>query len=106
MISNGQAPADCLARILKAWFDENYVIPNPVVATLDGLRWCLTADTADGGRESNKVASTASWTAAVLRRLPVVGRSPPKPGGTVMSSTNVGKIEGRIARESVARRTQ
>src|SRR5439155_22662329 len=29
--------AGACVTILKAWFDENYVIPNPVVASSDGL---------------------------------------------------------------------
>jgi hypothetical protein len=48
--------------ILKAWFDENWVIPDPVVPTADGL--ALTpyrgADTLTVGGELNKLASNVA----------------------------------------------
>jgi hypothetical protein len=54
--------AGACVTILKAWFDENWVIPDPVVPTADGL--ALTpyrgADTLTVGGELNKLASNVA----------------------------------------------
>ena len=57
--SNGHATvAGACVTILKALFDENYVIPHPVVPTADGLSLVpYTGPALTVGGELNKVAS-------------------------------------------------
>lgn len=50
--------AGACVTILKAWFDESFVIPNPVVPDTDGLNLVsYTGDTLTVGGELNKIAS-------------------------------------------------
>src|SRR5262245_16443081 len=54
--------AGACVTILKAWFDENYVIPNPVVATPDGLLLMPYSGPAlTVGGELNKMASNVAF---------------------------------------------
>ncbi len=51
--------AGACVTILKAWFDESFVIPNPVIATCDGLglKPYVGGDKLTVGGELNKVAA-------------------------------------------------
>ncbi len=53
--------AGACVTILKAWFDESHVIPNPVVASTDGLSLLPYSDTLlTVGGELNKLASNVA----------------------------------------------
>ncbi|PYI87940.1 MAG: hypothetical protein DME26_04550, partial [Verrucomicrobia bacterium] len=54
--------AGACVTILKAWFDENYVIPNPVVASSDGLSLLpYSGPPLTVGGELNKIASNVAF---------------------------------------------
>jgi hypothetical protein len=53
--------AGACVTILKAWFDESFVIPNPVVPDANGLNLIpYTGDTLTVGGELNKIASNVA----------------------------------------------
>ena len=52
--------AGACITILKAWFDESFVIPAPVVASSDGSLLNPYAGTLTVGNELNKLASNIS----------------------------------------------
>jgi hypothetical protein len=53
--------AGACVTILKAWFDESFVIPNPLIPSTDGLTLSpYTGDTLTVGGELNKIASNVA----------------------------------------------